>query len=181
MTMLDDMPDLDTPAPDEAPAAGGDLRSRLRAARAKSLDEHRLALPVPGYPADLELVVQFHPLGDGRELEEIGKKAMKEQEGRELAAVIDTIIAACEGIYLREDDGSLVGLHVLYELGDQDRPVRFSDPRLAEALEFDAPTTRDAVRAVFRENDAAILSVGEQLGRWLPDVTKQVDRRLLGE
>lgn len=149
-----------------------------------------LDLDVPGYQK--LLIVRYRYI-DGIVTEHMGKKLRKELkkidgEGETLLGSVDTLIAACEQILvrdpgnencLRDDKGKVTDLRPIQPGAIP--PVQF-DERLSEILKFDPParSAREVVRGLFN-NDHAIIRQNIALSQWLADTTKEVDQDFLGE
>jgi hypothetical protein len=134
--------------------------------------EHRLDLDIPGYNG--MLVARYKPLRWSI-IEALTKKVRKDKSGvsKNVLASTDTLIEACEEIFLRVN-GELTSIPTGAGL-----PVKF-DTRLAEALSFEAATVREVVAGVF-PNEMGVIEHNVMYSRWLRDVTKEVDEDLLGE
>lgn len=154
----------DTPAP----ATGMDM---LRAKRAEAAKRTTIDLRVPGY--DGLLVARYRlldPLIEGRE---IGDRVTAQFKGDETSQIhymhVDTLIRACEGLYLRGDNGTLEPI----DPEGTGEPVKY-DHRLATGLGFDvdpAQPARSALLAAFNGNKVAINIHAGQLQQWMGDPT----------
>jgi hypothetical protein len=162
MTMTDDDALVGVQLPVAQP---GSLLDRIREKRHDATAEATLDLPIPGW--DFELVARYRlidPLVEGKDIaQRIRKQFRGDPESAEFWTLIDTMIAACEGLYGREGDEPLKPVSV-----NGDRPVRFG-PDLAEALDLPDATARDVVVGVFRGNKAAARAHGVRLSAWMMD------------
>lgn len=159
-------------SPAEAVAEGfpehmSSVRDRLRKQRSEVQKRDTCDIDLPGYSG--ELVARYKMMG-AQELEVIGKKIqrqMKTQADRLLYGSMDTLIAACEGFFLRIDgqDGD-----VLHPLTVENEPVKY-DENLAKFLEFPATSAREVLRGVFADNEMAIVQHAAKHSRWMADPT----------
>lgn len=150
----------------------------------KQLEETRVAelfLDLPGYNG---LVVARYGLVDGKELNKRGRRVWnetKDETERILLASMDTILAACTGIFLRPDQGEH---NKLWPLDPHKRgePAVF-DADLAEwlGLTIEGNRARDVLYATFAENESAIVVHCARINRWLNDPSKGVEQILGGE
>jgi hypothetical protein len=151
-------------APVEAPS-GGSLLDKIREQRHDTAAESTIDLPIPGW--DFELVARYHaidPLVEGKDIQERVRRQFRgDQVAQEFWTLIDTMIAACDGLYGRETDGVLKPVST-----DGDRPVRFGS-ELAAALDLPDASARDVVIGVFLGNKSAARGHGLRLQLWLVD------------
>lgn len=160
---------------------GGSVVDMLRRRRQALASETTTDLDIPGYGG--ELFARYH-LIDGKQLNAIATKVQKterEASARALFASIDVLIAACDGLYIR-DHGVEKGVH---EVMGEDTPVRY-DQRLAEFLQYEGalganPTARGVVLGLFGNNELAILTHSGNLQRWMMGLEAQNDEEFLGE
>lgn len=151
---------------------------RLRQLHKKLHEKRTIDIDVPGYEG--ELVVRYHGL-DWNDVSKIMtriqsmKPVRKGVTERELFAMIDTMIAACEEIFWR--DPETLKLSAL----DQDAPLRF-DVRLYRLfMDGEEPTSaREAVRRLFN-NDMALVSHHGELVEFLNGASEGAAEDLVGE
>jgi hypothetical protein len=144
------------------------LRQELEDNKSKDLD-------IPGYNGKL---VARYGLMETKQLAKIGKRIQRQfrtRDERVLYASLDTMIASCEGLYYRNDDGDLK------PFGENGTPLNFSDPELATMLGFEASTARPIVMGVFGGNDLAVINHCMTLNRWMQNTGAEIDEDLLGE
>jgi hypothetical protein len=115
------------------------------------------------------LAVRYHLPENGKELDNIGRKVMREykdQFSRNLYIGIDTMIHLCMGLYIKPPGISEEYIELDPEM--EGSPVGF-DYRLAGILgmDQDGSTARLVVKKVFGNNDLAIIGHAEKLNRWL--------------
>ena len=160
---------LSSQSPDDALSLLDQLKEQREELKS---GEHRLDLEVPGYNG--MLVVRYKPVR-WDVIEALTKKVRKDKSGasKNVLASTDTLIEACEEVFLRVN-GELTTIPTA-----QGGPVQF-DSRLASALSFDAETARQVVAGVF-PNEMGVIDHNIKYSRWLRDVTKEVDEDLLGE
>lgn len=158
--------------PEENTSVAGSVLDRLRRKREAVMNDRSVDLEVPGY--DGEIVLRCKYL-DMRVLSAIGQRVMKtekDQAKRNIIMAQDALINACDEILVRQD-GELVGLMQAWR--DEDRPVNFSSPEVAEFFGFDAKTARDCIMGVFGEKDALIASVNMKYQAWVLGSTEDID------
>jgi hypothetical protein len=144
-------------------ASSESLKEGLRRQRESNLQNETLNLALPEY-TDPELVGQYRMV-DPSELAAIGEKLKREFKNRmELVTygAIDSIIAACVGLYARP-----AGSKELISL-DEGIPLRF-DSRLADYLGIEATTAREVVIQTFGANMYAIIDHNVKITRWMGD------------
>lgn len=150
----------------------------LRAQRAQiGAGANPLHLEVPGYDGRLVVAYKWtEPRALSRTAKQLSQ--IKEPTEQMVAASADTLVAACEEVFVRvEENGNLV----LKPLSTDGHPVTFSDPRLAYALGFEDPrNARDmAIRAF--NNEYALMRQAGAVVEWLEDTTRKVNEDFLGE
>jgi hypothetical protein len=152
------------------------LLDQLRSDRKESMEHLDTLIPVPGYDA-VPLLIQYKMM-DGHELNKIAKKAMKQsrdQWTRSLTAAIDTMIAACTGVFV-EVNGEVRPLTL------NGQAITGYSAQLAEALGIEkAETARQVVIGTFQNKDLQIANHSVRLQRWFGDSTVAVDEEFLGE
>lgn len=159
-----------------APAGAGSLMDRLRAQQADAAAGKTVDLRVPGYrDPDLFARYRFLHSSEAKKIGQRIRERFRDDVDRLLNGTIDTMIAACEGLYARDGNGELVPVDA-----DGGGPVRY-DPRATEFfnLEVDEDDpARSTVRAIFKGNDYAILDHGGLLQQWMSDTTAEVNESL---
>jgi hypothetical protein len=175
-----DQPGLVTasdPADPGNAATGSTAADRLRARHQRLQQAHHEDIDVPGYDGDLVGRYKIIPPDELRKRARLIAKVPPEQ--RSEIAAIDQIIAACDSLWSRGDDGQLESL-----LPDDDTPVRY-DQRLAGILGIDSDKPRQIVREVFTVDGDLNLPALEQhandIGLWIKDVSPEVDAGFAGE
>lgn len=169
-----DGPSVDDPRP--APSAKPDAASPLDQLkeRRRKLQEERdpLMLDIPGYGGRL---VAGYKVLDWEVIKGIRDKgadmARANDQNAELKVTIDTIAAACVGIFLSEDGKTTPLNETLAEFGDD--PVLY-DNRLAKALGIDTDRVRVVIREIF-PTDLSIFSHLEEISRWMEFENSEVD------
>lgn len=103
----------------------------------------------------------------GKMLDDIQRKVERETKDkylRGLNAAIDTMIALCDGLYVKPPG---VDEYVMLDPQEHGIPVRF-DGRMAEILGIDGSSpARSVVKKIFAGNEMAVMSHAEKLARWL--------------
>jgi hypothetical protein len=166
--------EFETP-PTPAPAAKAVSQlDRLKERRRRAREEREpLDLDIPGYGG--ELVARYRVLSF-EEMEKLqdrgGKMARAADIEVELKITMDTIAAACVGIFLRED-GKLRPLNeVDAKFGDE--PVRY-DERLAEAVGVDSEgKVRILIRRMF-PTELSIIGHLQRVSNWMSGVNDADD------
>ena len=157
------------------------LQEQLRAQRQEALEDNTHDFPIPGYSNPI-LLARYRII-EGKESSRIMDKVRrqtKKEYDRNLWMTMDTIIAACEGLYIRDPDA------------DEDEEPRPLDPdgngtarydeRLAAFLGFEAHSAREALLGVFANNETALMMHGARLSRWMGGIEMSADEEfLLGE
>jgi hypothetical protein len=158
---------------------------QLRELREQLQQERHLDLNVPGYSGVLR--ARYSPLSYER-LRSIGDKARKAsttEAGRELVLAAESLVAACEGMYFRKEDGSYEPL-----VNDTGKVVKY-DKDLANALGVENPAgdgeiePRMVVYEVFgglhNGADLRVITHFQQFGAWQGTGDEEVDEQLVGE
>lgn len=164
---------------EEQPAAhaAGSILGQIAQRRAELAQGRKpLDLEIPGY--DGQLWCRYRFVSYDR-LANIGvrlTRTVKDEATRNLLGCVDTLIACCDEILVRNQAGALVSMSS--EIGD-DRPVQY-DRRLADGLGFEAETARDVVLGVFA-NEYALIGQAGEVTEWLTRESPEVDKELLGE
>lgn len=138
-------------------------------------------IPIAGYDREPPLLLAHYRLLEGPELAQIASKIrteFKSRWDRSINAAIDTLIAACDGIYVDKGDGKPVPLQL------NGQPITGFDDNLAEALKFadklrENFNHRDVVLGLFT-NELAISEHNFRLNRWFGDTSSDVTEDFLG-
>lgn len=193
--MPDEQKAVEPPAIDDAPepegAAGITLPPppKKPANQFDRLKEHRRRLAAGREPLDVaipgyndELVARYRVL-DYDELQKLrrrgGKMAQAQDPEAELKVTMDTIAAACVGMFVRQEDGSLLLMNECpsdLDLGDE--PICY-DERLAEVLGIELPTqskVRSLIYQVFGEEDLLIFGHLERIDGWMSGINEDDDQ-----
>lgn len=131
---------------------------------------HTITLEVPGYKGLLGIDFQYI----GTDVtEKIARKIARNTksvngEGSSLLASLDTLIAACREVMVRDNPDQ-----VWRSIKPGYVPVKL-DTRLSEILKYDARDQREVVLGLFG-SEHAIIQMNVQLSRWLTDITRKVD------
>ena len=93
------------------------LLDQLKAKRSEIVDTKDTLIPIPGYDEDPPLLLVKYRLLEGTELEKIGQRMRKSKNvgrwDRQINAMLDQMIAACEGLYVDvAGDGEVVPLTI---------------------------------------------------------------------
>lgn len=146
----------------------GSLMDGLRAQRAEAAKHTTIDLPIPGYDS---LVARYRLIDPLVESKEIGARVTKQYPGKPQEqtfwALVDTLIEACEGLYVRRDDGKVDPL----DPDDAGDPVRY-DVRLAAGLGIDPGDPAEArtiLLGVFNGNKLAVNAHAVTLAEWMID------------
>lgn len=169
----------DAAVEDAEPGTGSEdqsPRGRLRARHRELQNDHTRDIDVPGYGGDL--VGRYRVLSPDQIREGNRKIEKLPEDERLVVGAIDQIIAACDSLWVRGDNG----LEPL--LPDDPEPARY-DKRLAEFFGFEAERAREVVRQVFTTggelNVPAVIAHAQEIGVWMQDVSREVDAAFLGE
>jgi hypothetical protein len=155
----------------------------LRARRQEVAERREVLIPIIGYE-DLNLKAKYRLL-DRSETTAIAERVRKSMKGKVKSqsdfmfyVLMDTIIAACEGLFLGDtletakplmsEDGE----HEVNTYAEFATNLNNGDP---------LPSHRAAVRYVFGENDFAVGQHGLLLNRWLGNTNIDIDEEALGE
>jgi hypothetical protein len=157
------------------------LMDRLRGKLAQAREETTVDLDIPGY--DGELVARYRGLDPVKEGEKIARRVerqFKSEAQRGVYTLVDALVTACEGIFVRNVDGELEPLDP-----DGLGPCCY-DERLAEFLGIDIShgantdgAARRCLLGVFAGNKVAIAVHGQRWQRWM--ATGVSDGEALGE
>jgi hypothetical protein len=167
------------------PAAGSSMMAALRAKHDQIARSTTIDLDLPGYGG--LLVVRYHALDVQNDINKIGTRVSKEfntpaEQG--LYGSIDTMIAACDGLYVRRDMSNPDQLESIGDdpiFADVGNPVVKFDHNLAKFMGFEGIAgARDVVLAMFDNTETMILVHGQDLSRWMADVTKRTQATFAG-
>lgn len=170
--------DTDRDVLEEELADSSSIMGRLRQKRQQLAAQKTIDLPVAGYGG--ELVVRYQLLDPLVEGKQIGDRVAQQFKGKDhdsdrvYYALVDSLIAACEGFYIR-DGGDLVALDP-----EQLGAMTWSDDRLGDFLGFQAGNARDAVLQVFAGNRIAVTRHAAELQKWMGDTSGELDTGTLG-
>lgn len=141
-------------------------------AETKSKD-FKLDLEIPGFKGLVMARFKPYNLSKTERKADVLRKRMEAGDAILLDAACDTLVDACVGIFVRHTkEGEWIPL-------DDEEPITF-EPRLGEALGFEAKTARGVVKQLFA-TEQAITGMAIAVNNWLQDVTKEVDEEYLGE
>jgi hypothetical protein len=165
----------DVPVADEQST----IMDQLRAKRDEQTADLVCYITVPGYQGLLKAEYGVLPT---KQMGMIGKKIQrqfKDESDRQLNAIIDTLIQACQGFHFVQEDGSSTAI-------DPDHsgvPLTYTDPRTPGYFKMgeEVTTARACLLGVFNNNEPSILAHGMKLSRWYEDTSKDVDEGFLGE
>jgi hypothetical protein len=155
------------------------LLDQLKQKRRQQPAERRAKLTIPETGGVLVAVYRWlDPIEEGEEILKRNQHPGKSNAELTLHVAMDWIIAACDGIYVRDEDGELHDI----DLDSKGFTCKY-DARLAEAMDYDLgdkPAARAVVRAAFNENTGAIVDHFMRLDRWSRDTTTEADREFFG-
>lgn len=143
------------------------LIEQLREKRRAAAGNITVDLPIPGYRGSV--VGRYRlvdPLVEGKEIGDRVRAQFDDDRAREHYAFVDTLIAACQGLYLRTETGELEPIDP-----DGQGPARY-DARLADALGIQAGSSRDVLDALFNGNKVAIDTHALRLAQWMADPSR---------
>lgn len=160
--------------------------------QAMAREDHELILPIPGYGVEgHELVVRYrYPEGGAQAIAAMEARAV--QRGGEAAIVnmqIDYLVACCDEVLLRDDNGGLRSLDP-----DAPTPLKFGK-RLAELFQIEIPEEEKArarfvCRSMFSpgfshtgrwEGDMVLASQSQRVQGWLTAIHAQTNEDFSGE
>lgn len=141
-------------------AAGRSIIDRVRERHEQR--EDYLELPIPawvvrrGEPSDVH--VRFHRIA-----RKTMRNLLRRKQQNDVVFAADLLVAACDEVFVRDDNGNLQPASV----GDGlDEPVRF-DGRLADMFALSpSETQRDIVLRIFGDNEAAVLYAADRIFNW---------------
>jgi hypothetical protein len=161
-----------------SPAKPTNQLERLKELRRKRGEERRpLDLAIPGY--EDQLIARYRVL-DHDKVEKLKRRVRKmvqaQDDDAELKGAMDTIAAACVGMFVRQEDGSLKPMNECpsdLELGDE--PIRY-DERLAEVLGIDSEgKVRTLIFQMFGEEGLIIENHFQRIDAWMSGVNEDDD------
>lgn len=164
------------------PASGGGMSQmdRIRAERAQLAGRKTVTITLPGYQSP-KIVAKYRLLtSEADDLDGIGVRVKEQFESdadRMLYGMIDLLIMACEGLYIREPGESALEALDPDGLG----AMTYSDQRLDAFMGFKATTARQRVMEMFVGNEFALLQHAGKFQEWLADTSTVVDEESLGE
>ena len=145
----------------------GTLMEQLRRKRAEAASHTTVDLAVPGYKGDIVARYQLiDVLVEGKEIQERLQRQFEKDDDRMHFGMIDTLIAACTGLYFRNDEGQLEPIDP-----DGQGPAQY-DHRLAAAFGYEAESARDALVKLFNGNNLAIRAHALRLSEWMADPSR---------
>lgn len=145
----------------------GTQMERLRRKRAEAASHTTVDLAVPGYKGDI--VARYRLIDllvEGKEIQDRMQRQFEKDDDRMHFGMIDTLIAACTGLYFRNDDGQLEPIDP-----DGDGPALY-DHRLAAAFGYEAESARDSLVKLFNGNNLAIRAHALRLSEWFADPSR---------
>jgi hypothetical protein len=147
-------------------AAGESILDRLREKRRQEAGRSTIDLPISGWGGDV--IARYRlldPLVEGRDIaERVRAQYREDQAAQEFYALIDTLIAACDGLYARDTDGEVKPLSL-----NGGGPATYT-VELAAALGVEeAATARDVVIGLFKGNKVAARAHALRLQMWMAD------------
>lgn len=154
----------------------------------KELAENKTCfIPITGY-GRTNLMVQYHLPEKGKELDDIARKVNREQKDqyyRNIYTAMDTMAWLCSGLFVNPDNA--YPEPVMLDPQETGEPVMF-DSRLAELMGLESDngvvmSARAVIKRLFGNNDMAILTHAEKLGRWLANTKADLSLEIwqLGE
>lgn len=173
-----------TTSPATPKPAANSILAQLRERRAVLQQERKHDAPLPRPFADM-LVARYRPVAWERlrEIAITAEKVFKDNPRKELFVYADTLVAACEAVFYKQNDGSLTPLTAkLLGLSDDDTPMGY-EPRLAKALDLDGADEMNSRQVVFAlfPDPLAITVQYTDLMEWQGEGDEAVDEELVGE
>lgn len=156
--------------------------------------KHELVLDVPGYRLRgvERLAIRYrYPEAGWKQIADVEIRATQSQSPDALLmAQVDVLVACCDEVLTRDDDGSLTRL----EPEPDAAPLRFNQ-RLADLFHIDIPEgirgkARFVCRSLFSPEfaqtgewagDLVLTGQSQELQRWLQTIHTQVDEEFSGE
>lgn len=161
----------------EGEVTGSSLVDLIQSELQELAEVKDVTIPVIGYEKS-GLAIKYRMPEGGKELDMIAQKCereVKERWARNLNIAIDTMIALCEGFYVKPLDAPE---YVMLDPQDAGYPVKF-DARMAVILGLteEAPA-RQIVKKLFDGNELAVSNHSEKLGRWLNNTKADLEVEL---
>lgn len=158
------------------------IMDKLRKARSELEEQETQELDIPGYRG--MLIGKYHLLS-GQDLQKIGKRVrgqfrhLREQQNEVvLAMASDVLIAACDGLLYKDENGT-------YPILADGVPLTFSSgEKLTEFLNLEpVGSAREVVLQVFggTDRDISVIEHYNRLFRWMRDTSVDVTADMLGE
>lgn len=166
-------------------SAGSSMMSELRAQYEELLAAKEIDIDIPGYGGKLS--AKYKLLNVQTDLKNIRNRVnrqFKNDVQQALFGSIDTMIAACIGIYYRPP-GSEELLSIAPGVPDSDDPdpVTYSDPRIVSFFGWDKTAindSRDVVMMLFGKREPMIIDHGMMLARWMSTADTNVNEEFAG-
>jgi hypothetical protein len=140
-------------------------------------ESEEVYIKVVGYDKS-GLRIKYRLPESGKELDAIARKVNREEKdtfARNLKIAMDTIIILCDGLYVQPEG---VDEPVMLDPQELGYPMKF-DERLAETMGWEGITSaRQALRKLFDDNDIALITHAERLGRWIANTKANVEAEL---
>jgi|SRR5882672_5222381 len=152
------------------------LFDQLRARRREIQENRQTYVSIPGYE-EIGLCAQYHLL-DGKIQERIVEKVKrqtKDRVDRGLFVAVDTMIQACDGLFLERD-----GQYIPFDPDRRGFAFKY-EKALADFLEYEADTARRVVFGLFGNNDSMIAAHVMKLNRWFQNTTRDADEEFAGD
>lgn len=179
----DEHQDVPTPVALAEPLGPQSPIEALRAKRDEIEAKREVYIPILGYE-EIGLKAKYRLL-DRAETTDIGKRVKQQTKGKGQSEfmfriLVDTIIAACEGLYLAPMGVTDEDAEPLMNQAKTD-PILTYAAFAAEMRGESFPNHRAAVIYCFGDNEFAVGQHGLLLQRWLTDTNIDIDEELLGE
>lgn len=155
-------------------SAEGSLVDLIQQDLTELSENETVIIPIKGHERS-GLAIKYRLPTSGKELDEIARKVERQDKDRwyrNINTAIDTIIALCEGLYVKPQG---IDDYVMLDPQGSGTPVRF-DSRLADIVNLPADATaRTVLRKVFGNHELAIVAHAEKLNRWLTDTKADIE------
>lgn len=157
----------------DAEATSDNVIERLRRRREQLAQRTTEVFDVPGYGG--ELVCRYRRLT----YDEL-RKVLFEGDATVVARNAQFLIAACEELLFRDDDGTL---RPVREAGrvTYAQPLDITGQRLAEVLGFEEDLVADEVLTAFGGNELAMNEHAGEVHQWMVSANESDDETLVGE
>lgn len=124
---------------------------------------------IPGYRGNL---VARYKVIEWTSLKKLAKKVEKSRDDKkELYAHADTLVRACDEIFGKSSDGTLVPLYKVFPGLEDGVPVKY-DHQLAQAFNLDCKTARETLLKLFN-NDVAVTAHHNEVAEWMQDTSPE--------